>query len=632
MNNEVEYNITNWTKNNIGDDFKFRENQLEVITNIVHKCIDEENGDVIVEAPTGSGKSLILMISAGVLADYYDTPSYILVSDLYLHKQYEDFINNNPKIKSKFGCIKGAQGNYMCSKNKKDVTKGVCRLAKMSWKNLMTPMLASKCGYDCAQFCKYIQDRKHAMGSKVTVVTYQLYCRGISNSNDTSGYGWHTRPIIFCDEAHNIPSIVQGCFTPNIKNTSLGKLTYLYEYSVNVSQEDLFHDEWTTNLQQNATTIASSKKAFEDIIKDKFDALYNKVSENSNDNICEVLSLFKSIGQISHKFKNIVETIENRFKDCVNNKKYMSQPDYEAYECCEWWHKFDIMFDNYLNMINIIGDEYAVFTANEKMIDALNKSKTKMIKKVEKSISFNCAKEDVLVRNYLVPQVKHAVFTSATIGNFMSFEENMGLDKVSEISVPSNFDFTKSPIYALGRWKMSKNNKDVSLPYIKKSTYELCKRYVGKKGIIQTWTYDIAKQVYEDAPENVKSRMFLYNDSKEKQDLLDYHKNTDMDSILIGPTLNEGIDMPGDECRFIIMLKVPYPFLGDKLVKAKANIYKGWYTNETLRVIQQAIGRGNRYKEDWCHTYILDGCFTKLYNETKESWPVETRNRIKIFP
>ncbi len=632
MNNEVEYNITNWVKENIGDDFKFRENQFEVITNIVHKCTDEENGDVIVEAPTGSGKSLILMISAGVLADYYHIPSYILVSDLYLHKQYEDFINNNKKIKEKFGCIKGTQGNYMCSKNKKDVTKGVCRLAKMSWKNLMDPMMANKCGYDCAQFCKYIQDRKHAMESNVTVVTYQLYCRGISNSTDTTKYGWHPRPVIFCDECHNIPSIVQGCFTPNIKNTSLDKLVYLYEYSINVSQEDLFHDEWTTTLQENASIIASSKKEFEDDLKDRFDVLYEIASENSNGNADKVLEMFKSIGQISHKFKNIVETIEDRFKSCINNKKYMSQPDYEAYECCEWWHNFDGLIDNYIDMINVIGEEYAVFTTSERTIDCLNKSKTKFVKKVEKSISFNCAKEDILVRKYLVPQVKHAVFTSATVGDFMSFEDNMGLDKVSEISVPSNFDFSKSPIFALGRWKMSKNNKDASLPYIKKSTYELCQRYVGKKGIIQTWTYDIAKQVYEDAPENVKSRMFLYNDSKEKQDLLEYHKNTEMDSILIGPTLNEGIDMPGDECRFIIMLKVPYPFLGDKLVKAKANIYKGWYTNETLRVIQQAIGRGNRYKEDWCQTYILDGCFTKLYNETKESWPIETRRRIKIFP
>lgn len=630
MNNEVEYNIKNWVKNNISDNFEFRENQFEVITKIVYKCIDEEGGNVIVEAPTGSGKSLILMISAGVLADYYNTPSYILVSDLYLHKQYEDFINKNVKIKSKFGCIKGAQGNYMCTKNKKDVTKGVCRLAKVAWKKLMTPMIAGKCGYDCAQFCKYIQDRKHAMDSKVTVVTYQLYCRGISNSTDSSQYGWQPRPIIFCDECHNIPSIVQGCFTPTIKNTSFDNLLYLYKYSIDVAQEDLFHDEWTSTLQQQANNIADNDKELENLLSEKFTSLYSKSSE-SNVNSTEVLDIFKSIGQISHKFKNIVETIEERFKVSVDNKKYMSAPDYEAYECCEWWHNFDNMFDEYISMVENTGNEFAVFTASERTIDWLNKKKNKFIKKVEKSVSFNCAKEDALVKKYLIPQVKHAIFTSATIGDFMSFENNMGLEDVSEISVPSNFDFSKSPIYVLSRWKMSKNNKEASLPYIKKSTYELCQRYAGKKGIIQTWTYDIAKQVYEDAPENIKERMFLYNDSREKQDLLEYHKNTDMDSILVGPTLNEGIDMPGDECRFIIMLKVPYPFLGDKLVKAKADIYKGWYTNETLRVIQQAIGRGNRYKDDWCQTYILDGCFTKLYIETKEAWPIETRNRIKIF-
>lgn len=178
---------------------------------------------------------------------------------------------------------------------------------------------------------------------------------------------------------------------------------------------------------------------------------------------------------------------------------------------------------------------------------------------------------------------------------------------------------------------MSQKYKDESFPHLQSATYELCNRYKGKKGIIQTWTYDIAKKVYEEAPEELKSRLLLYNDSKEKRDLIDFHKNTSEDTILIGPTLNEGIDLPGDECRFIIMLKVPYPYLGSKLCLKKMELYDGWYANETLRTIIQGIGRGVRYQGDWCQTYILDGSFTPFYYTNKNSFPLETQRRMKFY-
>ena len=221
--------------------------------------------------------------------------------------------------------------------------------------------------------------------------------------------------------------------------------------------------------------------------------------------------------------------------------------------------------------------------------------------------------------------------TSATIGNMDSFSENLGIVDPLEDNLPSLFDFTNSPIYVLSRWKMSQKFKDESFPHVQAATYELCKRYKNKKGIIQTWTYDLAKKMYEEAPQDLKDRMLLYNDAKEKRDLIDYHKNTDSDTILVGPTLNEGIDLPGDECRFIIMIKMPYPYLGSRLVQRKKDLYDGWYQNETLRTIIQSIGRGVRYDGDWCQTYILDGSFSYFWFQTKSSFPLETQKRFKFY-
>ena len=103
------------------------------------------------------------------------------------------------------------------------------------------------------------------------------------------------------------------------------------------------------------------------------------------------------------------------------------------------------------------------------------------------------------------------------------------------------------------------------------------------------------------------------------------------DSILLGPTLNEGIDLPGDLCSFIIISKVPYPSLTDKLVKKKIELFPKWYESTTSNEIIQGIGRGNRYKEDSCITFILDACFIKLYNDTKGQYSEELQKRIKFI-
>ena len=103
------------------------------------------------------------------------------------------------------------------------------------------------------------------------------------------------------------------------------------------------------------------------------------------------------------------------------------------------------------------------------------------------------------------------------------------------------------------------------------------------------------------------------------------------DSVLVGPTLNEGIDLPDDLCRFIIIFKVPYPSLSSRLVRAKQKLFPLWYNSTTSNNIIQGIGRGIRHKNDWCTTYILDACFSYLYAQTKDQYSKQLQNRIKII-
>ena len=79
----VEGYILEWVNQKISNEFEFREHQFETIVDIIINILENGNKNYVVEAPTGAGKSLINIIAAGVLAEYFDLTSYILVSDLF---------------------------------------------------------------------------------------------------------------------------------------------------------------------------------------------------------------------------------------------------------------------------------------------------------------------------------------------------------------------------------------------------------------------------------------------------------------------------------------------------------------------------------------------------------------------
>ena len=81
--------------------------------------------------------------------------------------------------------------------------------------------------------------------------------------------------------------------------------------------------------------------------------------------------------------------------------------------------------------------------------------------------------------------------------------------------------------------------------------------------------------------------------------------------------MTEGIDLKDDSSRFQIICKVPYPYLGDKLVKKRMNRFPGWYNLQTAKTIIQSAGRSVRNSEDHAATYILDSDFQRFFGRNK---------------
>lgn len=80
-------------------------------------------------------------------------------------------------------------------------------------------------------------------------------------------------------------------------------------------------------------------------------------------------------------------------------------------------------------------------------------------------------------------------------------------------------------------------------------------------------------------------------------------------TVIISPSMTEGLDLKDDLSRFSIVVKVPYPFLSD-YVKARNAMDGGrYYAWTTALAIQQETGRSNRHQNDFATHYILDEAF-----------------------
>ena len=120
----------------------------------------------------------------------------------------------------------------------------------------------------------------------------------------------------------------------------------------------------------------------------------------------------------------------------------------------------------------------------------------------------------------------------------------------------------------------------------------------------------IATSNFVSSPRHgVRSERFLYQqDFKTKDKMLAEHARRP-DSVIVAPAMAEGLDLKGNLGRFQIVLKVPWPSLGDKVVKERTARDDKWFGWSAAIKFTQSLGRVVRSKTDYGYTYVLDSGF-----------------------
>ena len=220
---------------------------------------------------------------------------------------------------------------------------------------------------------------------------------------------------------------------------------------------------------------------------------------------------------------------------------------------------------------------------------------------------------------------------SATIIDPQQFARDLGL-KAGQwefIDLPSTFPRETRPILFLPRANMTHKTSSTAWPQAVQALDEVLDRHPDEKGLVHTVSYPLASHVLENSRH--APRLIVHN-PKNRYQVLEQFKAARAPLVLVSPSMERGVDLPYDCCRFIVVLKVPYLQLKDPQVQRRVYGTRSgpqWYAVQAIRSLVQATGRGTRAADDYCISYILDAQFERLYREHQHLFPAWWREALE---
>lgn len=218
---------------------------------------------------------------------------------------------------------------------------------------------------------------------------------------------------------------------------------------------------------------------------------------------------------------------------------------------------------------------------------------------------------------YVFRHAEKILMMSATILDAEHFCAGLGIPakEAAFFRLPSTFPKRQRPIIFRPATKVGQKSTTQDSQMLVNAVDRILEAHSTEKGLIHTTNYNIAALLTTTCRN--KQRLVTH-DTKGRGTALDAFKQSNVPLVLVSPSMQTGVDLPYDLCRFIIVAKLPFPNKGDEQVKRRMSLGpdglpnkrgQSWYMWQTACTLVQSVGRGMRAPDDACVSYIVDGHF-----------------------
>lgn len=232
---------------------------------------------------------------------------------------------------------------------------------------------------------------------------------------------------------------------------------------------------------------------------------------------------------------------------------------------------------------------------------------------------------------------------SATIISGDELANSLGLPlDYTVVSVPMTFPVENRAVIMAPVANCTYKNMDQAVPRLVTAIARVMDKHPGDRILIHTVSYSLAKRLQDGLrrfPGISARRIITYSDGRDREQVLAEYKRS-AGCVMLAPSMDRGIDLPGDLCRVQVIAKVPFLSMGDTQVSRRTHLPGGdlWYAVQAIRTLVQMTGRAVRSETDHAVTYIFDEQFSSnLWRKHKHLFPawwresVNTKTSIREF-
>lgn len=189
------------------------------------------------------------------------------------------------------------------------------------------------------------------------------------------------------------------------------------------------------------------------------------------------------------------------------------------------------------------------------------------------------------------------------------------------VRAPMTFPVRNRPIYIVPVANMARKESETEWPKLAQGISGVASLHRrSQKILVHTVSYALAQYLTEHV--QTPRPKFTYSNSASRDEALANYR-TKLGAIMFAPSLDRGVDFRDEDCRVVIVAKMPFLNLGDPQIKARLYSPGGqlWYTVQSIRSLVQSTGRGVRSADDWCASYILDQQFIDKFKKSRKLYP-----------
>ncbi len=474
---------------------------------------------VVIEAPTGAGKSAIAVALAREAVS-----AYLLTAQKILQEQY---LRDFPDLALMKGRV-----NYPCLVAPTHAAAAPC--------------IAGRKFPQC-DACPYFTAKETAIAATSTLMNYAYYLAELNYAG-----GFSPRELLVLDEAHNAEAALMGFVELTLSDVMLTRIGVPEKVPHVIDESEYFDfaEEVMPRLRERSRELEQRLKR-------------------------EQLGSDAVLAQLQNK---------------------------------QW-------LDNQLKRLELL-----LYSREEEGVEwvVMRSSSSE-----GQNLTFKPVKVAAFAEPLLFGFAERVVMLSATILDPATYLRSLGLepDEAEVIQVASDFPPENRPIYLRPVAKLTRHQLEQGLPKLVRAIEEIMEAHPYDKGLIHAHSYKIASAIARGLPKALQARLVTHDGSDGRDAALEAHIRSPEPTVLLTPSMTEGIDLYDELSRWQVICKIPYPYLGDAQIARRRELDPAWYDWRTCLTVVQAYGRSVRSKDDYAVTYLLDADFPAFLKRQQRRLP-----------